>query len=194
MQNRLDRQVPGSLDPVAQRLIGVLEHHGLAVSQPDTDDTTDVRILHVADPSGIPNATDVDPDAATMTTASISLRPTEQGVQISLIEPVAKATLTEDAGLLDPAQHLQDGITQALDSFTAAQESQDEEQDGDVEQGVQAGDSHVRRALLDEIHLTASSLGELDVRARADTLFVLAKAYTAIVSLERTEEVELHLA
>jgi hypothetical protein len=194
MHNRLDRRVPGSLDEVVRQLLEVLDRHGLTVTQPDTGDTTDVRILQVTDPAGIATATDVDPDAATTITASISLRRIDQGVQIALIEPVATATLTEEAALLEPAQQLQDAIITALDALTPAQGEQQDGQDGDEGKGEQVGDARVRRVLLDGIHQTASSLGDLDVRARADTLFVLAKAYTAMVSLERTDEVELHLA
>jgi len=191
MQNRLDRQVPGTLDDIAQQLLEVLDRHGFTVSQPDTGDSADVRILQITDPDGITPATDVDPDAAMTATAAISLRPTDDGVQIALTEPVAAATLTEEAGLLDPAQQLQQGIIAALDALAAAQGEEPEQQDA---QGDQVGEPRVRRALMDGIHQTTRSLGELDVQARADTLFVLAKAYTAIVSLERTEEVELHLA
>ena len=77
MQNRIDRQVPGTLDDIAGQLLEVLDRHGFTVSQPDTGDSADVRILQITDPDGITPATDVDPDAATTATAaSASARPT----------------------------------------------------------------------------------------------------------------------
>lgn len=56
------------------------------------------------------------------------------------------------------------------------------------------GDPEVRQALLDAIRETTTPLENLDAQGRADVLFTLAKAYTAIALLDRTEEVELHLA
>ena len=189
MQNRLDRQLPGSVDEVMEQLVESLEQQGLTVTQPDTGEGNDVATVAVADPEAIASATDTDPDAATIGTASISVRQAGDDVQITLIEPVAKATVTGDADLLEPAEGVQTGIAQALDSL--ADRSDDE---GGGEGKSQVGDPKTRRALLDAIHQATTSLGDMDTQARADTLFVLAKAYTAIVSLERTEEIELHLA
>ena len=189
MQHSLDRQIPGSVNEVVTRLVEVLQERGLTVTQPDTGEGNDVRAVDVTDPDVIASATDVDNDAATVGTASISVRPAGEDVRITLLDPVAKATLTDKADLLDPTQRLQDAITQALDTLMGAAEEEDDE-----EPTPQVSDPRVRQTLLDAIQKTTTALEDLDTRARADTLFVLAKAYTAIVSLERTQEIELHLA
>lgn len=189
MQHRLDRQIPGSVNEVVTRLVEVLQQQGLTVTEPDMGEGNDVRAVDVTHPDVGATATDIDPDAGTVGTASISVAQAGDDVRITLIDPVAKATLTEEADLLEPTQRLHDAITQALDSLVAA--SEDEGGEGLTSQ---VGDPRVRQALLDAIQQTTTALEDLDTQARADTLFVLAKAYTAIVSLERTEEIELHLA
>lgn len=189
MQNRVDRQVPGSVDEVVELLVGVLQDKGLTAAPPDTGGTTDVRIVEVTDPRAVDSAVEVDPDAGTVGTVSISVRSAGDGVQVALIDPLAKAALTDEPDLLDPAQELLTAIADALDSLAGSPHQHD---DGDGEDAV--GDPQVRRALLDAIHQATTSLDDVEIEQRADVVFTLAKAYTAIVSLERTEEVELHLA
>ena len=185
MGNRLDRQISGSTDQLVERLVQALEQQGLTVTEPATGDDIDVRMLTVTDVAASHNAVDVDPDGASVGTVSISVREVDDGVRFSLIDPVATATLTDEADLLGPAQHLHDQVAAALDGLA---------NDAAQQQNSEPGEASVRRTLLDAIEQTATGLAELETQARADTLFVLAKAYTAIVSLERTEEVELHLA
>ena len=174
-----------------ERLAEALQEQGLTVTRPDAGENDAVSTVDVTDPDVIASATDIDPDAATVGTASISVRQAGEDVRIALIDPVVKATLSEDADLLNPTQRLQDAITQALDSLRAAGSAEDE---GGEKPTSQVGDPKVRQALLDAIQQTTTNLEDLDTQARAETLFVLAKAYTAIFSLERTEEIELHLA
>lgn len=195
MKNRLDRQVRGTLDQVTDALVGALQQKGLTVTRPDTPAEDEIRILDVADPQAQQAAAGIDPDAATVGTASVSVRQTGDDVRITLLEPMAKATLSDDADLLEPAQHLQTTITQALDEL-AADTAEPAHADNDEEPTPSTpGDPEVRRSLLDAIHENVNALDGIDDRhARAETLLVLAKAYTAIVSLERTEEIELHLA
>ena len=185
MENRLDREIPGSTDQLVERLVRALEQEGLTVTEPATGDDLGVRMLTVTDVDASHNAVDIDPDGASVGTVSISVREVEDGVRFSLIDPVATATLTDEADLLGPAQDLHDQIAAALDGLAG---------DPEEPQDSEPGDASVRRTLLGAIEQTAPGLAELDAQARADTLFVLAKAYTAIISLERTEEVELHLA
>ena len=185
MRNRLDRRVPGSADVVVDRLAQALQQQGLTITARNTTgEAQQVTMLTVTDPEATRAAVDVDADAATVGSVAISVREVDSGVRITLVDPVTEATLTDEAELLEPAQRVQARIVAALDELADAQP--DEE--------PQIGDAAVRRALLDGIRQTAASLGDLDTQGRADTLFVLAKAYTAIVSLERTQEVELHLA
>lgn len=188
MQNRLDRQMPGSADEVVERLVEALRQQGLTVTQGDTGEKNDVRTVTVTDPDAVSRATDTDHDAAPVATTTIGVRQAGDEVHITLLEPVAQATVTGNADLLEPAQRLRASISKALDALATATE------DGDGERPPGVGEREVRRALLDAIHQTAESLAGLDTQARADTLFVLAKAYTAVLSLERTQEIELHLS
>lgn len=195
MQNQLERQLSGSVSEVVDRLVDALRQQGLEVMQGDAEDEADLRMVTAIDPDALADATRSDPDAAAVGTASISVRRTGDGVRITLLDPTAKATLTEEADLLEPSQHLRDAITRALDALTATSGSEA----GDEGQGSEgptapAGDPEVRQALLDAIRSTSTSIGDMDTRDRADVLFTLAKAYTAIASLDRTEEIELHLA
>ena len=184
MENKFDRQVSGSADDVVGRLVQALEQQGLEVaSQRTTGDHERVRVLTVTDPEATRAAMDANPDAATVASVSINVRQADEGVRITFLDPVAKATLTDEAELLEPAERLHAHIAAALDELT-----------GGRQEDPRIGDPAVRRSPLDAIGQAATSLGDLDTQARADTLFVLAKAYTAIVSLERTEEIELHLA
>lgn len=188
MRNRLDRQMPGSVDEVVERLVETLRQQGLTVTQGDTGENNDVRTVTATDPDAVSRATDTDPDAAPVATTTIGVRQAGDEVHVTLIEPVAQATVTGDADLLGPARRLRASISEALDALAAASE------DGDGEGTPGVGEREVRRALLDAIQQTTKSLAGLDTQARADTLFVLAKAYTALFSLERTEEIELHLS
>ena len=104
MKNRLDRQVRGTLDQVTDALVGALQQKGLTVTRPDTPAEDEIRILDVADPQAQQAAAGIDPDAATVGTASVSVRQTGDDVRITLLEPMAKATLSDDADLLDPAR------------------------------------------------------------------------------------------
>ena len=184
MENSLDRQVSGSADDVVDRLAQALQQQGLTVTaRHAAGKDQELRMLTVTDPKAAQAAVDADPDAATVASVPISVRQLDDGVRITLVDPVAGATLTDEADLLEPAQRLEARIAAALDELADAEQEQ-----------RQVGDSAVRQALLDAIRQTAASLGDLDTQIRADTLFVLAKAYTAIVSLDRTKEIELHLA
>lgn len=189
MQNQLERQLSGSVDEVMQRLVYALRQQGLDVMQGDADEEADLRTVTATDPDAVADATRFDPGAAAVGIASISVRRTGAGVRITLIDPMAKAALTEEADLLDPGQHLRDAITRALDALGTGSNTE-----GSEESAVRAGDPMVRHALLDAIRQTTMSIEDLDTLDRADVLLTLAKAYTAIASLDRTEEVELHLA
>lgn len=185
MQNRIDRQIDGASDDIVADLEQLLDGQGLnVVAQRTAGEDGEVVVLTVDDPEAAQDAKDVDPDAAVVATASLTVRPTNSGARISLVEPVTAATVTENVDLLEPAQQLQAGIVAALDELAVRR---------NADHGS-GGDGDVRRALLDAIGTTATALNDLDTQARAETLLVLAKAYTAIASLERAEEVELHLA
>lgn len=190
MKNMLERQVPGSVDEVVDRLVELLEQQGLTATPSDGGGDTDVRTVDVTDADAVAEVTDVAPDAAPVATVSIALRPNEGGTRITVIDPAAKATVTGEAEVIQAAQAAKERITAALDSLVDERSSDSAGQQPDTD--VRGPD--VRDALLAEIQAATTSLAELDVQQRADTLFVLAKAYTAIASLERTEEIELHLA
>lgn len=195
MQNQLERQLSGSVPEVMERLVDALRQQGLEVLQGDAEDEADLRMVTATDPDAVADAARSDPDAAAVGTASISVRRTGDGARITLLDPTAKAALTEEADLLDPGQRLRDAITRALDALGSAADGEDgEEGQGSEESRSRAGDPEVRDALLDAIRQTTTSIGDMDTRDRAEVLFTLAKAYTAIASLDRTEEVELHLA
>lgn len=185
MKRSLDRHVSGSADDIVDRLAQALQQQGLTVTASHTTgEGEQVSILTVTDTEATEAAIDADPDTATVASAAVSVREADDGVRITLVDPVAAATLSDEAELLEPAQRLQGHIVAALDELGP----------GDREQETPAREPAVRRALLDAIHQTAASLDDLDTQARADTLFVLAKAYAAVASIERTQEIELHLA
>jgi len=104
--------------------------------------------------------------------------------EVSLIDPFDTVRFTDEPDLLEPAALVRDRVAAVLERVASTPSPQET----DVEQ-------EVRRDLLGAIARTVHALdAEEDAVNRAETLFVLAKAYTAIVSLDRAEEIELHLA
>lgn len=173
---------------IADALVAALQADGFTVSvQGALADEIETHQLTATDPSLAERAAAID---VTSSVAAVQIAVRATGVEaseVSLIDPIDTATLTDEPDLLEPAAQLRDRVAAVLERV-ASTPSPQETGGADVEK-------EVRRDLLGAIARTVHALdADEDPANRAETLFVLAKAYTAIVSLDRTEEIELHLA
>lgn len=138
------------------------------------------------------------PDAALLLWMDIAVRKGEDGTVIETLDPTSSPLVNdpEVSPLLDDMRARADLV---LETVANARESEQDESAGssasadaeDVEVAKLA--EAVERKLLERIGSTVEQLNTENGES-ADQLLQLAKAFTAIASLRRAEEVELHIA
>jgi hypothetical protein len=137
----------------------------------------------------------IAPEAALLLTTTFLVRPSGSGSQVSILDPQVLSLVPNREELQGVVRDMRERTQQVLQDVKkdgADEHASDEgaADESSSESGIRP--EQVEQRLYQSILQALDQLGD-DVGKNSKRLFVLAKAYAAVASLERAEEVELHL-
>lgn len=126
----------------------------------------------------------VVPEAMLLLAATFLAQPKGTGSQISVLDPQVLSIVPERQELQSLITEVRSRIEKVLEEVTNPQQA--------TAPGASA--EQVEQRLYGLILEAVETVSKKELAESVDKIFVLAKAYTAVASLKRTDEIELHLA
>ena len=189
-------QVEVPPERAARHLKTVLQQQGFAnttelpASKADANQQQDSSMLVIGYATELAaDALAVTPEAPLLLTVTFLLRPSGNGTHVSVLDPQVLSVLPTEKDLQSVISDVRARTLEALKQLKATVHDQ-------VSLDAASNDRarEVEQRLYAAIVRALEALSDQDLAQTADRIFVLAKAYAAIASLKRTEEIELHLA
>ena len=126
----------------------------------------------------------VAPEAALLLTTTFLVRQSDERSQVGVVDPEVLSIVPERQELQSVVEEMRTRVEKVLSDVKNPQ--QEDASAASVEQ--------VEQRLFGLILQAIAAVSKGDPAQSSEQIFVLAKAYTAVASLKRTEEIELHLA
>lgn len=126
----------------------------------------------------------VAPEAALLLTATFLVRQSGDGSLVSVLDPEVLSLVPEQQELQSVVSDVRARIQRVLDGI----------KDPPPAGAPTASADQVEQRLYEVMLEAIDAVSREDLPQGAERIFTLAKAYTAVASLSRTEEIELHLA
>lgn len=137
----------------------------------------------------VSKATAIVPEAPLLLTSTFLLRASGKGTHIGILDPQVLSLVPNQQELQSIVDDLRARTLKVLDQMKTASGNEKGAEGAPEQRAVE-----VEQRLYDVILRAIEALPKEDLAQNSDKIFVLSKAYTAIASLRRTEELELHLA
>lgn len=132
----------------------------------------------------------IAPEAPLLLTATFLLQPSGKGTQMSIVDPQVMSLVPTEHEMQSVVDEVRRRTLQAVDLLRTSKPDAETQQNG----AQQDRAAEVEQRLFGAILTALDELPSEDLAQRSERIFLLSKAYTAIASLRRTEEIELHLA
>ena len=187
------QEIEALQEEAVSRLKQVLKQHGF-------DQTAEIRASKAGEGDGQPDgagtlvtaynsqlssrALEIAPEAALLLTSTFLVRQSGERSQVGVLDPEVLSIIPERQELQSVVEEMRTRVARVLDDVTNPQQ----------EDTSAASAEQVEQRLYGLILQAIDAVSKGDPAQSSDQIFVLAKAYTAVASLKRTEEIELHLA
>lgn len=129
-------------------------------------------------------ALEIAPEAALLLTATFLVRQSGEGSRVAVLDPEILSVIPEGQELQSIIGDLRASIAKVLENINKLQQ----------QNASDALADQVEEKMYGVILEALEAVSNEDIPQRSEHIFTLAKAYTAVASLTRTEEIELHLA
>ena len=130
-----------------------------------------------------PRALEVVAEAYLLLTSAFLVHPSGEASKIEMLAPEIRSLVPEREELQSVVEEMQSRVDRVFDEVAQAQN----------ENPAEASADRVKKRLYEVILSGIDAVSQGDLAQSSEDVFTLAKAYAAVASLDRAEEVELHL-
>lgn len=184
----------GSKEKALLRLKKTLKEEGfdnlseLDISGPESEESS--TLVTAASTKLISDFYKSDPEAGILATTNFVVKSDGKQTQIQFINPEILTLIPEKSDLQKLVKNVRSSIEEAVKNANKALVTEK----STYESSKNSADVVETKVFELILKATEKLISEENLHERSDDILTLAKAYTAVASLQKTEEVELHLA